>query len=202
METKKRKSVECTAWLLDVQTGTISVRKKLSIDFQQMNHNGNNGYRSKLKLAAPPSAKSARVCSAHFVDADYKTKDTYDEQGHLVKKKTSFLVKDAVPSVIDFSTYTFVSTLQNQPRRRTYQRPDRCVGNGEQKLCRLVKYYCHYNLSLTMVLLYLLHISSVHVCITVGVYKIINITIIKHATESIIHNIVLLLIMIQYVSIR
>jgi hypothetical protein len=44
------------------------------------------------------------------VDADYKTKDTYDEQGHLVKKKTSFLVKDAVPSVIDFSTYTFGST--------------------------------------------------------------------------------------------
>ena len=41
----------------------------------------------KLKLASPPSAKSARVCSDHFVDGDYKTKDTYDEQGHLVKKK-------------------------------------------------------------------------------------------------------------------
>ena len=64
----------------------------------------------KLKLASPPSAKSARVCSDHFVDGDYKTKDTYDEQGHLVKKKTSFLVKDAVPSVIDFSAYTFGST--------------------------------------------------------------------------------------------
>ena len=63
----------------------------------------------KLKLASPPSAKSARVCSDHFVDGDYKTKDTYDEQGHLVKK-TSFLVKDAVPSVIDFSAYTFGST--------------------------------------------------------------------------------------------
>ena len=25
---------------------TISVKKKLSIDFQQMNHNGNNGYRN------------------------------------------------------------------------------------------------------------------------------------------------------------
>ena len=58
---------------------------------------------------------------------------------------------------------------------------------------QVVKYY----LSLTTALLCLIHIlSSVHVSITVGVYKIFDITTIKHATESIIHNIVLLLIMI------
>ena len=107
----------------------------------------------KLKLASPPSAKSARVCSAHFVDADYKTKDTYDEQGHLVKKKTSFLVKDAVPSVIDFSTYTFGSTdfpsakstkTQELPETRSVRRKRRAetVQVGKILLSlQLITYY-------------------------------------------------------------
>ena len=108
METKKRQSAECTAWLLDVQTGTISVKKRLSIDFQQ--RVTTEKVAADTEVAVSPSAKSARVCSDHFVDADYKRKDTYDEQGHLVKKKTLFLVKEAVPSVIDFSAYTVGST--------------------------------------------------------------------------------------------
>ena len=63
-----------------------------------------------LKLACPPAAGSARVCSDHFTDDDYVKKDFVDENGARSKLKTSNLVKDAVPSVIDFSGYSHTTT--------------------------------------------------------------------------------------------
>ena len=63
-----------------------------------------------LKLACPPAAGSARVCSYHFTDDDYVKKDFVDENGVTTKLKTAYLVKDAVPSILDFSTYSYTST--------------------------------------------------------------------------------------------
>ena len=63
-----------------------------------------------LKLACPPEASSARVCSDHFSDADYKKKNVCDRNGQTVSVKTLFLIKDAIPSLVDFSGYDYAST--------------------------------------------------------------------------------------------
>ena len=60
------------------------------------------------------------------------------------------------------------------------KRPERQVGNGEQQPCRLVKYYCHYDYGIIVFV-------SGNICTCVHrttFYKIISITIIKHATDS------------------
>ena len=64
------------------------------------------------------------------------------------------------------------------------KRPERQVGNGEQQPCRLVKYYCHYDYGIIVFV-------SGNICTCVHrttFYKIISITTIKHATESITLN--------------
>ena len=69
------------------------------------------------------------------------------------------------------------------------KRPERQVGNGEQQPCRLVKYYCHYDYGIIC--------TCVH---RTTFYKIVSITTIKHATESITLNIVSLLSMLMCLS--
>ena len=74
--------------------------------------------------------------------------------------------------------------------------PERQVGNGERQPCRLVKYYCHYDYGIIVFV-------SGNVCTCVHrttFYKIISITTIKHATESITLNIVSLLSMLMCLS--
>ncbi|KAK2193367.1 hypothetical protein NP493_15g08076 [Ridgeia piscesae] len=69
------------------------------------------------------------------------------------------------------------------------QRPERQVGNGEQQPCRLDKYYCHYDYGIIV-------FCSGNICTCVHrttFYKIMSITTITHASESITLNIVSLL---------
>ncbi|KAK2172467.1 hypothetical protein NP493_961g01001 [Ridgeia piscesae] len=73
------------------------------------------------------------------------------------------------------------------------QRPERQVGNGEKQPCRLVKYYCHYEL----VSLYLFLVTFCTCVHRTTFYKIMSKTTIKHATESITLNIVSLLSMLM-----
>ena len=73
------------------------------------------------------------------------------------------------------------------------KRPERQVGNGEQQPCRLVKYYCNCDYGIIVFV-------SGNICTCVHrttLYKIISITTIKHATESITLNIVSLLSMLM-----
>ena len=72
----------------------------------------------------------------------------------------------------------------------------RHVGNGEQQPCRLVQYYCHYDYGIIVFV-------SGNICTCMHrttFYKIMSITIIKHATESIKLNIVSLLSMLMCLS--
>ena len=76
------------------------------------------------------------------------------------------------------------------------KRPERQVENCEQQPCRLVKYYCHYDYGIIVFV-------SGNICTCVHhttFYKIISITTIKHATESITLNIVSLLSMLMCLS--
>ena len=70
-----------------------------------------------------PNLQHARVCSAHFLDDDYKSKGTFNtSDGSFEMVKTPDLREEACPSVLDFSTYDHTDFDCPTPRPRA--RPD------------------------------------------------------------------------------
>ena len=63
-----------------------------------------------MKLVKPPTVESARVCSEHFVDADYRRQVTRDAGGHEQTVRSAYLLKDVVPSIFDFTGYRYGET--------------------------------------------------------------------------------------------
>ena len=77
-----------------------------------------------------------------------------------------------------------------------FHRSQKQEGNGEQKPSKLVNYYCHYDYDIVA----FIPGKSCTCVYRTTFYKIMSITTIKHAIESITHNIMSILIMLVCLS--
>ncbi len=67
-----------------------------------------------LKRADPPVHSNSRVCSSHFLPDDYVLAGSFTESGEYQTTRTNKLNPDAVPTVFDFSKYSFGKTETSQ----------------------------------------------------------------------------------------
>ena len=59
-----------------------------------------------LKRLSPPMGPGQRVCSDHFIEADYIEEGAFSEDGRFVRRPTNRLKPDAVPTIFNFSGYS------------------------------------------------------------------------------------------------
>ena len=59
-----------------------------------------------LKRLSPPMGPGQRVCSDHFIEADYIQEGAFAEDGRFVHRPTNHLKPDAVPTIFYFSVYS------------------------------------------------------------------------------------------------
>lgn len=91
-----------------------------------------------MKLASPPKLENARVCSLHFTDDDYEPGGKLDKDGNVVLiRRHRFRRETAVPSLIDFSSYSIGSTdAPTVSTQQVSERAGRAAKRSDKKVAR------------------------------------------------------------------